>query len=271
MTVKIGSLFAGIGGFELGLERAIPNSKTIWQVEQNTFCQGILKKHWPDATIFDDVRTVGAHNLQSIDLLCGGFPCQDISIVGKQRGIYDSEKSSLWWEMHRIISELRPRIVCLENVANVLSVGGCAVIGSLAEIGYDCEWTVVRSGSDFGAPHHRARWFCVAYPNCANDGKRAKVSKRMETAASAEHGIITRRKGMSTLWNSKREGDWRGVGIESAVYRVDDGISRGLDSTQHNRIRKERLKALGNAIVPQASEWLGRRILQSGLIDDLID
>jgi len=271
MTVKIGSLFAGIGGFELGLSRAIPNSKAIWQVEQNTFCQSILKKHWPEATIFDDVCTVGAHNLQPIDLLCGGFPCQDISVAGKQRGIHDSEKSSLWWEMHRIISQLRPRIVCLENVANVLSVGGCDVVGSLAEIGYDCEWTVVRSGSDFGAPHHRARWFCVAYPNSATAGKRTKVSESMEERGDKRYENVRGRQSMPTLWNRKRAGDWRGIGVESAICRVDDGIPTGMDSTQHNRIRKERLKALGNAIVPQASEWIGRKIVQSGLIDDLID
>jgi DNA (cytosine-5)-methyltransferase 1 len=270
MTVKIGSLFAGIGGFELGLERAIPNSKAIWQVEQNTFCQGVLRKHWPEATIFDDVRTVGAHNLQSIHLLCGGFPCQDISVAGKQRGIHDSEKSSLWWEMHRIISELRPRIVCLENVANVLSLGGSAVVGSLAEIGYDCEWTVVRSGSDFGAPHHRARWFCVAYPSGSFAQRRTKKPWSMGQKGKTQLGFAGR-KNMSTLWNSKRESDWRGVGTESAICRMDDGIPAGMDSTQHNRIRKERLKALGNAIVPQASEWLGRQIVQSGLIDDLID
>ena len=92
MTVKIGSCFSGIGGWELGIERAIPNSRTVWQVEQNTFCQGILKKHWPDATMYDDVRTVGAHNLEPIDLLCAGFPCQDLSLAGNQRGIHEGKK-----------------------------------------------------------------------------------------------------------------------------------------------------------------------------------
>lgn len=271
MTVKIGSCFAGIGGWELGLERAIPNSRTIWQVEQNTFCQGILKKHWPDATIYDDVRTIGAHNLESIDLLCAGFPCQDLSLAGNQRGIHDGEKSNLYWELHRIISEIRPRIICLENVSNIIRLGGADVIGSLAAIGYDCEWIVIRSGSDFGAPHHRSRWFCVAYSDMSRSETAAKIPEFMEKMGKTQNRQPAQHSSMQTLWNNKKSSDWRGVGVKSAVCGMDDGISAGMDSAQHNRIRKERLKALGNAIVPQASEWVGRQIVQSGLIDDLID
>ena len=268
MTVKIGSCFAGIGGWELGLERAIPNSRTIWQVEENTFCQGILKKHWPDATIYDDVRTVGAHNLQPIDLLCAGFPCQDLSLAGNQKGLHDGEKSNLYWELHRIISEIRPRIICLENVANIIRLGGPDVIGSLAAIGYNCEWTVIRSGSDFGAPHHRSRWFCVAYSYSLNE-LRTKRSGLLEAFNNMQSytGSQSRTMGRSDTGS----GYWREFSAPSAVCGVDDGIPAGMDSAQHNRIRKARLKALGNAIVPQASEWVGRQIVQSGLIDDLID
>ena len=86
--MKLGSLFAGIGGFELGLERAIPGLETIWQVEQDLFCQKVLKKHWPDSIIYDDVCQVGKHNLEPVDIICGGFPCQDISNAGKQGGIH---------------------------------------------------------------------------------------------------------------------------------------------------------------------------------------
>ena len=268
MTVKIGSCFAGIGGWELGLERAIPNSRTIWQVEENAFCQGILKKHWPDATIYDDVRTVGAHNLQPIDLLCAGFPCQDLSLAGNQKGIHDGEKSNLYWELHRIISEIRPRIICLENVANIIRLGGPDVIGSLAAIGYNCEWIVIRSGSDFGAPHRRERWFCVAY-SYSLDELRTERSGLLEAFNNVPPytGSKSRTMGRSDTGS----GYWREFSAPSAVCGVDDGISAGMDSAQHNRIRKQRLKALGNAIVPQASEWVGRQIVQSGLIDDLID
>ena len=295
----------------MGLERAIPNSRTIWQVEQNAFCQGILKKHWPDATIFDDVRTVGAHNLQPIDLLCAGFPCQDLSLAGNQKGIHDGKKSNLYWELHRIISEIRPRIICLENVANIIRLGGSDVIGSLAAIGYDCEWIVIRSGSDFGAPHRRSRWFCVGYTRSMLDNRRtftdtnsnrigephtirtrrppinAHVIEGHATNANSLDELRTERSGLLEAFNnvppytgSKSRtmgrsdtgtGYWRKISAPSAVCRMDDGIPAGMDSAQHNRIRKERLKALGNAIVPQASEWVGRQIVQSGLIDDLID
>lgn len=311
MTVKIGSCFSGIGGWELGLERAIPNSRTVWQVEENIFCQGILKKHWPDATIYDDVRTVGAHNLEPIDLLCAGFPCQDLSISGKQRGIHEGKKSSLYWELHRIISELRPRIICLENVSNIIRLGGSDVIASLAAIGYDCEWTVIRSGSDFGAPHKRARWFCVGYTGSMLDNRRtftdtdsnrigasntirtgrppfdAHANKRDASNSDSLDKLRTERcglleafnnvpsytgsKGRTMGWRDTGSGYWRKISAPAAVCGVDDGISRGMDRAKHNRIRKERLKALGNAIVPQASEWIGRQIVQSGLIDDLID
>ena len=105
--LKIGSLFAGIGGFELGIERAIPGSETIWQVEQNKYCQSILQKHWPNAKIYDDVRNITKHNVEPVDILIGGFPCQSISVAGKQEGLENEEKSGLYWEFHRIISELR--------------------------------------------------------------------------------------------------------------------------------------------------------------------
>lgn len=250
MSVKIGSCFAGIGGFELGLERAIPNSKTVWQVEQNAYCQSVLRNHWPNATMYNDVRTVGAHNLEKIDLLCGGFPCQDISIAGKQKGIYDGQKSNLWWQLHRIISEIRPRIICLENVANILRLGGAAVVGSLAQIGYDCEWTVIRSGSDFGLPHIRKRWFCIAYP----------TGFRQQGQGKHRHSQY-----------SKKNTNWKTSGFISAIQRnalpyvcnTHNGLPRSL--------ARQMMKALGNAIVPQASEWVGRQIVQSGLIDDLID
>ena len=316
MTVRIGSCFAGIGGWELGLERAIPNSHTIWQVEQNTFCQSILKKHWPNATIFDDVRTVGAHNLEKIDLLCAGFPCQDLSMAGQKRGIYDGEKSSLFWQLHRIISELRPRIICLENVANIIRLGGTDVVGSLAQIGYDCEWTVIRSGADFGAPHERKRWFCVAYPTgirCRSSSnheqqhqhriykqwdttqseqqrceRQLRISQDNDAFASIVSSKTTNQAIEITNSNLSRHekqhepimleqrgrfgsGDCKDGGIHIRNYwqqethpprlcSVDDGIP--------NRLAK--LRALGNAIVPQASEWIGHQIVQSGLIDDLI-
>lgn len=161
----MGSVFSGIGGFELGIEAAMPFVNTVWQCEQNTFCQKVLKRHWPNATIHDDVRNITTDNATPIDILCGGFPCQDISIAGNKKGIIkDETRSGLWWEMHRITSTFRPSIVLMENVSAIAFRGLDTVTASLAQIGYVCEWQTLRA-SDLGAPHQRERWFGVAYPS----------------------------------------------------------------------------------------------------------
>lgn len=277
---KCGSLFSGIGGFELGLERSIPNLETVWQVEQSKFCQKVLRKHWPNASIYDDVRTVGKHNLEPVDIICGGFPCQDISAAGKQGGIY-AERSGLWWEMHRIISELRPRIAVLENVANLITLGMPEVLGSLSEIGYDAEWAVVSAGQ-FGAPHLRRRLFIVAYSdghrsgqaqhrrtNQANDiSRRAEeIQQRGSQKSPNSDSKSSERVGASVGLQKKpaqaidllhRTGStyWAKTPAPPPVCSVDDGIP--------DRLAK--LRALGNAIVPQCSEWVGRKIWESGLL-----
>ena len=161
--IKIGSCFSGIGGFELGLERAIPGAKTAWQIEQNKFCQKVLAKHWPNAVIYDDIKTVNTAELEKVDLLCGGFPCQDLSYAGNRKGLHDGKKSSLWFDMLKIISDIRPRVVCLENVPGIFTLGIGTVLGGLAKIGYNAEWQIIQA-SDFGAPHRRKRWFAIAYP-----------------------------------------------------------------------------------------------------------
>lgn len=330
--IKIGSLFAGIGGFELGLERAIPGAKTIWQVEQNPFCQKVLAKHWPDAKIYNDVRNITKDTVEPVDILCGGFPCQDISLAGKGAGLH-GKKSGLWWEMLRIISELsagrKKPIVVLENVAAISIRGGCEVVGSLAEIGYCTEWTII-SAKDFGAPHLRRRWFAVAYPDSiafressnrqkqdrSEKGNQSKIlhekrqanteesfsSCRLENAAypdgirsrqtrnreldstDRERSEIQRRRSQKSADSDstscerermrigihKKDSDsdlsfskeryWGKTSPVSALCGVDDGVPDRLD----------RLRALGNAIVPQCSEWVGRQIVKSGLLEELL-
>ena len=264
MTVKIGSLFAGIGGFELGLERSWVNAETVWQVEQEKFCQKILQKHWPKATIYNDVRDITKHNVEPVDVLIGGFPCQSISLAGKMEGLENENKSGLWWEMHRIASELRPRIIIMENVANIIRVGGADVIGSLAQIGYDCEWTII-SARQFGAPHKRERWFCVAYSQRWGLQKQSINSQPSywKTSKMSQHGIgenVSRRPNQNN-GNHYGGGYWTKTPNPSPFCRVDDGIP--------NRVA--RLKALGNAIVPQCSQWVGDQIIKSGLLDDLLE
>lgn len=175
--LKLGSLFSGIGGFELGLEDSIPGLETVWQVEQNKFCQRILSKHWPEAKIYDDVREINKNNVESVDVLCGGFPCQDISIAGKQRGVNEGEKSSLWWEMWRIISELRPQVIVLENVSAIVTNGGTDVISSLTQLGYDCGWCVIRSGADFGFPIYVPGGFVLPTPTATGTERKTRFAQ----------------------------------------------------------------------------------------------
>ena len=264
--VRIGSAFSGIGGFELGLERAIPNSKTVWQIEQNAFCQKILRKHWPDAKIYDDVREVGAHNLEPVDIFCAGFPCQDISVAGKGEGL-NGKKSGLWWECFRIISELRFPIIVLENVSAISFRGGREVVGSLASIGYDTEWQVI-SARMFGAPHIRKRWFAVSYASDNNSKSQPDRSHHAKTLEGGVANTISERTQIQTegkqssISLSGSNGTknsynyWRENVPESPVCRVDDGVPNRMD----------RLRALGNAIVPQCSEYIGRCIVESGLL-----
>lgn len=160
--LTVGSLFSGIGGIELGLERA-GGFRTAWFVENNPYSQAVLRKHWPNTPIYDDVTTVDFARLPRIDVLTGGFPCQDISNAGKRAGITGS-RSSLWKDYLRAISVLRPRIVFAENVAALTQRGLDVVLCDLAAVGYDAEWYCVPAAA-VGAPHRRDRIIILAYPN----------------------------------------------------------------------------------------------------------
>jgi len=159
----IGSLFSGIGGLELGVEHAT-GGHVVWQVEKSEFCRSVLAKHYPNAVRYDDVCTVG-ENLARVDIICGGFPCQDLSLAGKRAG-FAGEKSSLWREYRRIVDLLRPRFVFVENVPPLTTSRGgwdfAEVLGALAALGYDAVWDRFRA-SDVGAPHRRERIFVLAY------------------------------------------------------------------------------------------------------------
>jgi DNA (cytosine-5)-methyltransferase 1 len=158
--VKIGSLFSGLGGLELGLESA-GLGETVWQVEQDALCLEVLKRHWPHAKRFTDVRTVGAAELVPVDLICGGFPCQDVSSAGRGEGLA-GERSGLWFEFARIVGELRPQWVVVENVAGGALRWVDAVVSGLEQLGYQA-LPLPLSAGDLGAPHRRARVFVVAY------------------------------------------------------------------------------------------------------------
>jgi DNA (cytosine-5)-methyltransferase 1 len=279
----VGSLFAGIGGFDLGFERA--GFKTVWQVEINEYCRKVLARHFPDAERYADIRECGAHNLKPVDVICGGFPCQDISNAGLRAGI-DGERSGLWFHMHRVIRELRPRFVVVENVAALLGRGMGRVLGDLSEIGYDAEWQII-SAADVGAPHLRERIWVVAYPKrdrlqaggSGRDSGDAEVrirreregllqapeiagggSDKDELAHSASVGCEG--SGQPAIWGDSTpacEGETNhafavSIGnqwsVEPNVGRVAHGVPARVD----------RLRALGNAVVPQIPELIARRL-----------
>ena len=266
-VIKIGSCFSGIGGFELGIERAIPNSKTIWQIEQDKFCQKVLQKNYPSATIYKDIKDLKNENLYSIEpvhIIIGGFPCQDISNAGLKKGIEHGEKSSLWKDMFRIITHQRPFLVILENVKALLTRGrGMDIVIKDLEKVYGCvEWRVI-SAREVGAPHLRERVFIIAYErktyeatntNSENDRRRTKLSRCMEEKNGTWcRSCETRRIHQRNYWQE--------TPFKSPICHLDDGISNRL----------ARLRALGNAIVPQCSEYVGRLIYNSGILDPLYE
>lgn len=160
--MKFGSLFSGIGGFDLGFENA--GMQCAWQVEQDSHCQSVLKKHWNDVKLYNDVKEIGEHNLETVDLICGGFPCQDVSTAGKRAG-FDGERSSLWFEFERIIAELLPQWIVIENVPGLLSSRGGedfkTVIKALDGLRYGVSWRIFDSRY-FGVAQRRRRVFVVA-------------------------------------------------------------------------------------------------------------
>ncbi len=243
--ITIGSLFSGIGGLELGLEAAL-GARVVWQVEQDEYCRRVLAKHWPDADRgVTDVREAGASNLVQPDIICGGFPCQDISVAGKREGIH-GKRSGLWFEFRRILSELRPRVAVLENVPAVTRYSG-VITGGLVEIGYDCEWTIL-SANDMGAPHLRKRWFLVAYLPDA-DGCSLLFKPGRKAREGGEDTLLSLRDGEEEhVANSlERPGWWA---TEPDVGRMAHGVPSRMD----------RLRALGNAVVPQCAYEVGCRV-----------
>ena len=160
--LKILDGFAGIGGFSYAAHKIVGGFETTQFIEIDKFCQKLLAKRFPNIPIHDDVRTFTA-NLGEFDVFCSGFPCQDISVAGLQKGITKETRSGLFFEVIRIIRMVRPKFVVLENVAAILNNGLDIVLGELSEAGYDAEWAIV-SCEDMGGCHRRQRWWCVAYP-----------------------------------------------------------------------------------------------------------
>ena len=242
MTLTIGSLFAGIGGLELGLERA-GLGPVRWQVEIDERCRRVLARHWPDAERFADVRAVGARTLAPVDVVCGGFPCQDISLAGANRGL-EGERSGLWYEYQRIIAEIRPRFVVVENVSGLVRRGLDTVLEGLWSLGYAVEGTRMRA-SDLGAPHRRERLFLIAH----TDGELVRLeSERGEPDASERGNALALDASGAGRVAGRVHRPWA---PEPRICRVAHGIPE----------RVERLRALGNAVVPACASVVGARVM----------
>jgi DNA (cytosine-5)-methyltransferase 1 len=236
-------LFSGIGGFSLGLERA--GMKTVAFCEIDKRAQLVLKKHWPNVPVFEDVSTLKKEDIsEQIDVICGGFPCQDISLAGRGEGLA-GKRSGLWFEFHRLINEIKPRYAIIENVSALRSRGLDEVLRSLAKIGYDAEWHCIPA-SAVGAPHQRDRIWIIAHAGCAR-GERLVTSADI---GKARQGWVCGEKDLLDIATSPFESGNRWP--RPLVRRMDDGVP--------NRV--ERLKQLGNAVVPQIPEIIGRRLMQ---------
>jgi DNA (cytosine-5)-methyltransferase 1 len=257
------------GAFDLGFERA--GFETVWQVEIDEYCRRVLERHFPRAERFGDIRDCGAHNLKPVDVICGGFPCQDISTAGPQHGI-DGKRSGLWGEMRRIICELRPRFVIVENVSALLNGGLERVLGELAESGFDAEWDCLPAYS-VGAPHRRDRVFICAYP--AKDGDREfesgisgfhKCLSRREKSAANAVGCSEDFAASGNVANAYSERQLQPEGMQPDKRRRISDCSWWLTEPDVDRVAYgvpaavDRIGGLGNAVVPQIAQWIAERI-----------
>ena len=329
MTLTVGSLFSGIGGLDLGLERA--GMEVIWQSEIDPYACRILKKHWPKVTNLGNIKEIKWTDIVRPDVICGGYPCQPFSTAGRRQG--ENDPRHLWPWVRQAISDLRPRYAILENVRGHLSMGGLSVIGDLTDIGYSVEWRIV-SAASVGANHRRDRIFLLAYPNdaglhttqldttktgepalgfiggrgdkvantygerlerqrpqlettglargCQNEGQpladpndrryihptepqKSNFGGRSENAADDGRGTTNNSRVHNNSGNFNNFGQFEIFGqldggrpnftnwwqIEPDVGRVANGVPSRVD----------RLRGLGNAVVPQVAETVGRLIM----------
>jgi len=276
--LTVGSLFSGIGGLDLGLERA--GMRVIWQSEIDPYASRVLKKHWPEVPNYGDIKKIQWRDVVRPNVICGGYPCQPFSLAGHRNGTDDPRH--LWPWVRTAISELRPDYAILENVRGHLSLGGLSVIGDLAAVGYDAEWRIV-SAASVGANHRRDRIVIVAYPNDAGDRTPRSgingdgATLKQELSNVAQFGISGRRENVADadgeqlgkgrfasnarpadsgrVYNGRRQtgyDGWQWWQTEPDVGRVANGVPNRVD----------RLRGLGNAVVPQVAEVIGRLVIE---------
>ena len=217
--------------------------ETVWQSEMDAHCRSVLRKHWPDAELLGDVREVGVKNeIKTVDVICGGFPCQDLSTAregsrqGRGKGL-DGKKSGLYREFIRIIKQVGPRGFVIENVPTLVNRGLETILGEIASLGYDAEWHIV-SAASVGGPHLRKRVFIMGYANSTHPQRNGMPFGVQEGNKDADG---------NSGWRPDKA--WP---PEPRVDRVADGVPDW----------SHRVKALGNAVVPKCAEVIGRRLLE---------
>lgn len=257
--ITVGSLFSGIGGIDLGLERT-GSFKTIWFSEVDEYASAVLRKHWPEVPNYGDIKAIPWRKIRKPDMLVGGFPCQDISIAGKGAGIKEGTRSGLWSEYAKAIRILRPKYALIENVPMLANRGLNVVLSDLAKIGYDAQWNII-SAASVGAWHKRERIFLLAYSSGFGCGK--MPIRELDQSSSDRTQVLLQKKpatkanipNFQSLFSQRllqrqreiqsRRGSWWEA--EPHVGRVVDGLPARVD----------RIKCLGNAVVPQVAETLG--------------
>lgn len=251
MKLKILDLFSGLGGFSLGLDKAGMETVAFCEVDEE--CIKILKHHWPKVTVFNDVRKLTKKDIDervkcNIDLICGGYPCTGHSVAGKKKG-FQNEGSSLWREYLRLAEEIKPKYCIIENSHNLRSTGLAELLKAFDEIGYNAEFSVI-SAYSIGANHQRERIYIVfwrrdiPYPNpfryWAADPEKAETSQ----------GWWAKRR-------FKRDSVFRQVTkVKSRVLQLTDGLSKEMVKREEYKIAM-----LGNALVPQIPELIGRALM----------
>jgi len=289
--LRVLDLFSGIGGFSLGLERT-GGFETVAFCEIEPFPRKVLAKHWPEVPCYHDVTKLTGDILArdgiTVDVITGGFPCQDISTAGKQAGMSEGTRSGLWSEIVRLIGELSPRYVIVENVANLLSGpsdkrGGWfgRILGDLAECGYDAEWENIPAAA-LGAPHRRERVWIVAYPDKIQSGDRsANIDKRRVGNIANDTwamGFDCRAKVLADPHINNAQGQqssgfdaqgWAGqitgpprplLASIGGQWRIEPDVGRVAHGVPD---RAHRLAGLGNAVVPQIVSLIGEAILNA--------
>ena len=252
MTLRLIDTFSGIGSFSYAAEKLVGGFKTVAFVECEPFCQKVLKKHWPHVEQFHDIRTYNPEPY-SASVVVGGFPCQSISNNGSREGITTTSESGLWFELYRVILQLRPRYVVLENVAAILNNGIGIVLGQMAQAGFDCEYACIPA-SFIGAAHERDRWFCVCFRRDAANANGLNVEGGRKEGEQIQPKFCKER---LFSWSYKRNmlsPKWRSYISEPVILRRTNGAASGVD-------RARRLKALGNSIVPQVAAIPLQRVL----------